>query len=54
VVLVVKAEAHQVGCLDASDKNSNNCTASSKVHAGLLDVEAGPPSGNCKDHGPKG
>ncbi|XP_066398043.1 uncharacterized protein [Miscanthus floridulus] len=54
VVLVVKAEAHQVGCLDVSDKTSGNCSAASKVHAGLLDVEAGSPSGYCKDHGPKG
>lgn len=50
----MKAEAHQVGCLDVSDKNSDNCNVSSKVHAGLIDVEAGSPSGNCKDHGPKG
>nr|XP_035820873.1 uncharacterized protein LOC100501175 isoform X7 [Zea mays] len=51
---VVNAEAHQVGCLDVSDKNSENFSASSKVLAASLDVEAGSPSGDCKDHGPKG
>ncbi|XP_062190214.1 uncharacterized protein LOC133893252 [Phragmites australis] len=52
VVPSVKAEVQQAGCLNASDKDGDNCEGWSKVHAGLLDAEAGSPS--CKDHGPKG
>ncbi|KAL6855904.1 hypothetical protein ACP4OV_018706 [Aristida adscensionis] len=54
VVPSVKAEFQQAGCLNASDKDGDNCGGSSKVYAGAGSLDAEAVSPLHKDQGPEG